>query len=327
MGMVSAAVEADWLTLIVAEKSDEADGIVRLVLRNEGGAALPPFAAGAHIEVEVANGERRSYSLCNGPHDAGGYEIAVLLEPNGRGGSRHMHERVERGDRLRAKPPRNLFPLAEDGHSLLVAGGIGITPLLAMAEHLARAGRSFDLHIAVRSPARAAFRRRLAAAPFAARVHWHFDDGAPEQAFDLERILAEAPPASRLYVCGPTGFMDAVLGGARAAGWPDTRLHCEYFAAASGDHSADGAFDLFLAKTGRTIRVPAGATAARALLDAGVDIRLSCEQGVCGTCLLPVIEGVPDHRDHYLGKAERAANRLFAPCCSRARTPRLTLDY
>jgi vanillate O-demethylase ferredoxin subunit len=327
MEKVSSTVNDGWLRVFVAQKRIEADGIVRLLLCSSDGVNLPPFSAGAHLEIELPNGQVRPYSLCNAPHDAACYEIAVLLEPNGRGGSRCIHQQVREGAILRAKPPRNLFPLAADGHGLLVAGGIGITPLLAMAEQLFHDGRTFDLHVCARTPQRAAFRQRLAATPFASRVSWHFDDAAPEQRFDLNSTLAEAPADSRLYVCGPQGFMDFVLGGARSAGWPDERLHYEYFSAGKIDHSADSAFDIFLARTGRTIAVPPGITAAAALVEAGVDIPLSCEQGVCGTCLLPVVEGVPDHRDHYQSKAERASNRLFAPCCSRAQTPRLTLDF
>lgn len=327
MEKVSSAVDGGWLRVFVAQKRLEAEGIVRLLLCSSDGVNLPRFSAGAHIEIELPNGQVRPYSLCNAPHDSACYEIAVLMEPNGRGGSRCIHEQIAEGAILRAKPPHNLFPLALDGHSLLVAGGIGITPLLSMAAHLFHIGRAFDLHVCARSEQRAAFRQRLAAAPFAPHVSWHFDDGAPDQAFDLDRLLADAAPDARLYVCGPQGFMDFVLGRARAAAWPDERLRYEYFSAAKGDHAADGAFDILLARTGRTITVPPGVTAASALIDAGVDIPLSCEQGVCGTCLLPVIEGMPDHRDHYLSKKERAANQLFAPCCSRAHTPRLTLDY
>ncbi|MCI4677903.1 PDR/VanB family oxidoreductase [Rhodoblastus acidophilus] len=320
------AVADGWLQAIVARKTTEAEDIVRLSLRPEGGVALPPFEAGAHIEIALPNGLIRPYSLCNAAHEAGRYEIAVLLEREGRGGSLAAHGLVE-GQALPVRPPRNFFPLAPDGYSLLIAGGIGITPLLAMAETLADAGRGVELHACARSERRAAFRARLAAAPFAASVRWHFDDGAPDQKFDIGAVLAGAPEDARLYVCGPQGFMDHVLGAARARGWPEDRLHYEYFAAAPSPAEGDRPFRIVLARSGRTIDVPAGVTAAQAMAEAGVEPPLSCEQGVCGTCLLPVIEGQPDHRDHFQNPAERAANTHFAACCSRAVTPRLVLDF
>jgi vanillate monooxygenase ferredoxin subunit len=327
MSISGAAVDDGWLRMIVAEKVQEAEDIVRFVLRSDGERDLPAFEAGAHVEIALPNGMSRPYSLCNNPRQSNRYEIAVLLERAGRGGSRAAHELVATGQVLKVRPPRNFFPLAPDGHSLLVGGGIGVTPLLAMAESLEQDGRTFDLHVCSRSEDRAAFRSRLAAAPFTGRVHWHFDNGAREQAFLVHQVLSGAPEGSRLYVCGPQGFMDHVLGAARASGWPEARLHYEYFSAAPGAVAGDRDFEIVLARAGRTIDVPAGVTAAQAMIAAGVDLPLSCEQGVCGTCLLPVIEGLPDHRDHYQSASEQRANGHFAPCCSRALTPRLVLDF
>lgn len=320
------AVDDGWLRTIVARRTMEAEDIVCLALDPDGPDALPPFEAGAHIEIALPNGVTRPYSLCNAPCDATGYQIAVLLERDGRGGSRAVHELTE-GQTLLVRPPRNFFPLAADGHSVLIAGGIGLTPLLAMAETLAGAGRGFDFHVCARNRRRAAFAQRLEEGSFAARTHWHFDDGPAGQKFEVKAVLASAPADARLYVCGPQGFMDHVLTAARACGWPESRLHYEYFSAAPIVSDGDSAFQLLLARSNRIVEVPAGVTAAAAMAAAGVEPPLSCEQGVCGTCLLPVLEGLPDHRDHFQSAAERAANGRFAVCCSRALTPRLTIDF
>jgi vanillate O-demethylase ferredoxin subunit len=166
----------------------------------------------------------------------------------------------------------------------------------------------------------------MAATRFAARVHHHFDDGGAAQKLDIGATLARAPAGTHLYVCGPQGFMDAVLTAGRAAGWPEERLHREYFAAAPVDPSNEGAFEIELASSGRVIPVRADQTALAALLAAGLDIPMSCEQGVCGTCLTGVKSGKPDHRDQYLTEEEQAGNDQFLPCCSRALSPRLVLD-
>ena len=167
---------------------------------------------------------------------------------------------------------------------------------------------------------------QLAAAPFARQVHHHVDDGPAAQRLDIAATLRTAPAGSHLYVCGPTGFMEAVLAEGRALGWDESRLHREYFAAAPAGTAGDGGFELEIASTGRVIPVAADQTALAALLAAGLDIPMSCEQGVCGTCLTGVKSGVPDHRDQYLTPEERAANSQFLPCCSRASSARLVLD-
>jgi vanillate monooxygenase ferredoxin subunit len=314
------------LQVRVAHKRTEALDICSLELVAADGGALPAFTAGAHIDVHLPNGLLRQYSLCNAPTETHRYVIAVLRDAASRGGSAAVHDAVAQGSVLTISAPRNLFTLAEVApHHLLLAGGIGITPMLAMAEHLSAMGQAFALHHCNRSRERTAFMNRLAAAPFAARVHHHFDDGAPEQKLDIAATLQSAPSGTHLYVCGPQGFMDAVLGAGRATGWPEERLHREYFAAAPVDHSHDGSFELEIASTGKVIRVLANQTALAALLDAGLDVSMSCEQGVCGTCLTRVSAGTPDHRDQYLTPEEQAANDQFLPCCSRANSPRLVL--
>ena len=311
----------------IADRREEARDICGLDLVAADGGALPAFTAGAHIDVHLPGGLVRQYSLYNAPGETGRYRIAVLRDAASRGGSAAVHDQLQPGTELHIGTPRNLFALqASAPHHLLLAGGIGITPLLAMAEQLWAQGEAFDLHHCTRSRERTPFIAHTAAAPFAARVQHHHDDGAPGQRLDLAATLAQAPAGTHLYVCGPTGFMDAVLSAARTAGWPEERLHREYFAAAPADTSGDGGFELEIASTGRVIPVSAGQSALAALLAAGLDIPMSCEQGVCGTCLTGVKAGTPDHRDQYLTPEERAANNQFLPCCSRASSPRLVLD-
>jgi vanillate O-demethylase ferredoxin subunit len=237
-----------------------------------------------------------------------------------------MHERVKLGDTIRVSTPRNLFSLFPAGPSLLMAGGIGITPLLSMARTLHREGRDFEMHYCARSASRMAFRGDIEAASFSSKVRFHLDDGDAGQKLDIEAILNNATADTHLYVCGPGGFMDHVLAAARRLGWPDDRLHREYFAAGPVDTSADGAFEVHLARQRRRCMVPADKTVLEVLLAAGVDVPSSCEAGVCGTCLTRVLEGTPEHRDTFLTDEERRTNDHFTPCCSRSRTPVLVLD-
>ncbi|MEG1456452.1 MAG: PDR/VanB family oxidoreductase, partial [Comamonas sp.] len=255
------------------------------------GQPLPAFSAGAHIDVHLADGLVRQYSLCNDPATRDHYRIAVLREPQSRGGSLGMHEQVQVGQTLTISAPRNHFALAADApRHLLLAGGIGVTPILCMAERLALLGASFRMHYSGRSAQRMAFRERIAAAAFAEQVQLHFDDGDAAQRLDIAAVLAAAEADTHLYVCGPQGFMDAVLAGARAQGWAEQRLHWEFFAAAdAGPRGGDAAFEVQLASSGRVVAVAADQSVTQALRAAGVEVMVSCEQGVCGTCLTRVL--------------------------------------
>ncbi|WP_321956160.1 PDR/VanB family oxidoreductase [Paraburkholderia bannensis] len=315
------------LDVIVSRKWNEAQDIYGFEFVKADGGALPPFSAGAHIDVHLPGGLIRQYSLCNDAASTQRYQIAVLRDENGRGGSRAIHDAVEEGSALTIGAPRNHFPLSHGApHHLLIAGGIGITPILCMAERLFHADETFDLHYCTRSRERTAFVSRIAAAPFSARASFHFDDEAPAQRFDIAATLANAPAGSHLYVCGPRGFMDAVLAQARDQQWDEARLHYEFFGAVVEQSDTDTAFKVRIASSGATIEVPAGCTVIEALAANGVDVLTSCEQGVCGTCLTRVIEGQPDHRDAYLTDEEKAAGDQFLPCCSRSHTPLLVLD-
>lgn len=291
---------------------------------------LPDFEAGAHIDVHLPGGHVRQYSLYDLPDEAPRYRIGVLRDPNSRGGSVAFHEQVKEGSTLTISAPRNHFALhsAQQDRSILFAGGIGITPLLCMAQQLAREHRAFDLHYCGRTLSRMAFVERLQRQSYgeASSVQIHADDGPAEQQLDARAAIGTPAADKHLYVCGPTGFMDHILRTARELGWEEGHLHREYFAGASVETSRDERLEIEIHSSGEVIEVAAGQSVAHALLDAGFDLPLSCEQGVCGTCMTKVLGGVPDHRDLYLSDDERSRNDCFMPCCSRAKTARLVLD-
>jgi vanillate monooxygenase ferredoxin subunit len=315
------------LRVRVGRKTSEAVDIATLELINVDDRPLPAFSAGSHIDVHLPNGLTRQYSLCNAPSEGHRYLIGVLRDPESRGGSQAMHEQVKEGDVLHISAPKNHFPLAHEAtHSVLIAGGIGVTPILCMAERLAVTAASFEMHYCTRSPERTAFRERITASSFSSRVHFHFDDGPESQKLQLSQLLTPMRPGVHLYVCGPKGFMDWVLESARAAGWPSTRLHYEFFGAEVAASEDDASFEVKLASSGRTVVVPKDKTVVQALAAVGVEIATSCEQGVCGTCITRILEGEPDHRDMYLTPEEQAANDQFTPCCSRSVSPVLVLD-
>jgi vanillate O-demethylase ferredoxin subunit len=310
----------------IARKTTEAIDICSFELVDPDGKTLPPFSAGAHIDVYLPGGLVRQYSLANDPREVHRYLIAVLRDTNSRGGSIAMHA-LQTGATLGVSDPKNHFSLANNAqHSLLIAGGIGITPILCMAERLAHVGASFNLHYCTRSAERTAFAERIQSSTFASQVHLHHDDGPLDQKFNPGAVMGQPREGVHLYVCGPTGFMEWVLRTAREAGWPDRCLHREYFAGVATASVDDGAFDVQLASSGAVIRVAPDQSVVAALAAAGVSVAVSCEQGVCGTCLTRVIEGTPDHRDMYLTPEEQAKCDQFTPCCSRSKSPRLVLD-
>jgi len=315
------------ISVRVARKQQEALDICSFELVAEDGAPLPAFSAGSHVDVHLPGGLIRPYSLCNPPGESHRYLIGVLRDPGSRGGSQAMHDQVHQGQTLEISAPNNHFALAHDARKhLLLAGGIGVTPILCMAERLANTGADFEMHYCTRSLDRTAFHQRIAGSGFAPKVHFHFDDGAAGQKLDMAALLARPPGGVHLYVCGPPGFMDAVLNTARAQGWPEDQLHYEFFAGVATACDTGASFEVQIASSGQIVVVPRDKTVVQALLDAGVEVPVSCEQGVCGTCLTRVIEGIPDHKDMYLTPEEQAANDQFTPCCSRSKTLRLVLD-
>lgn len=315
------------LEVIVTHKRKEALDICSFELARVDAMPLPVFSAGSHIDVHIAPGLVRQYSLCNHPEENHRYLIGVLLDPASRGGSRAMHDQIVIGQTLSISEPRNLFPLEHSAaRSVLFAGGIGITPILCMAERLAQSGAEFELHYAARSAERAAFQARIDESSFASQVHYHFDDAEPAQPLDMATLLREPQPSTHLYVCGPTGFMEFVLHSAREQGWSEEALHREYFCASPDVHAGGASFEIQLASSGDIYVIPEDQTIIDVLYEAGIDIPVSCEQGICGTCVTRVLEGEPDHRDSFLTEIEKARNNQFTPCCSRAKSARLVLD-
>ena len=317
---------APTLAVRVARRQREALDIDSFELVAADGGALPAFTPGSHVDVYVPGGWVRQYSLCNAPGETHRYLIAVLRDAHSRGGSAAMHSAVAVGDMLQISPPRNHFGLVTGAtRHILFAGGIGVTPLLSMAESLRASGADFAMHYSARSAERTAFQTRIAESALGQHVHFHFDDAAPQGQLPLDAILSQASAGVHLYVCGPKGYMDAVLGAARGLGWPEAQLHYEFFTADVALAADAGSFEVELASSGRVIIVLADQTVVQALAACGVDIPTSCEQGVCGTCLTGVRAGVPEHRDLYLTPEEQAANDQFLPCCSRAKSARLVL--
>lgn len=314
------------LQVRVARKRAEAEGIAGFELERVDGGALPPFSAGAHVDVALPGGLTRQYSLCNDAAETHRYRIAVLREPASRGGSASMHDAVHEGDVLTISEPRNHFPLVHAQRTVLFAGGIGITPILCMAQRLHAIGADFTLHYATRSAARTAFAGEIRASAFAQQVQFHHDDGPAAQALNVPDALGAYDAGTHIYICGPAGFITHVVQVAQGMGWPEGQVHLEYFNAAPQDTSADRAFEVKLASSGKTYPVAAGQTVVQALLAHGVEVLTSCEQGVCGTCITRVLEGECDHRDMYFTDEEKARNDQFTPCCSRAKSALLVLD-
>lgn len=284
---------------------------------------LPAFTAGAHINVLIPGGLRRSYSLVNSPSERRYYRIAIKREADSQGGSAWFHDSARVGMPLQVSLPVNDMALAQDAPlSVFIAGGIGITPMLSMIESLREQGGEWQLHYSARTPQLMAFRAALQQLDASDRVRLHFTgQGAPR--LDLEHIVRSAPAAAHLYACGPGGLIDGFIAAAQARD-PQT-VHYERFAAAQQAATAGG-FALQLLRDGRTLQVPEGQSILDVLLDADVNVQYACTQGVCGTCRLDVKGGIPDHRDDCLSDAEKAANNCIIACCSGSRSATLVLD-
>jgi ferredoxin-NADP reductase len=286
---------------------------------------LPRFAPGSHIDLTIEPGLTRSYSLCGDPRDHSRYLIAVKRVADSRGGSRALHWRVAEGDVLTTSVPRHHFGLRSGArHHVLIAGGIGITPLLAMARHLASEAASFELHVFVRTPEQAAFRDLLARGPLREKVRFHYGVDRERLPDRLREILLPRPDDGHLYLCGPQPFMDLTIDVA-APHWPRHAIHREHFRPdpAAGERRP---FQIELARSGGVLAVPACKSILQVLGEHGIAHVHSCEQGVCGSCMAGVLGGVPDHRDTFLTEDERRRGRTMLLCVSRAATDRLVLD-
>jgi ferredoxin-NADP reductase len=309
------------LNVVVGAITREADGVLSIVFASPDGKELPAWTPGAHIDLLLQPGLERQYSLCGDPGERSRWRIAVLREVASRGGSEWMHTKLRPGDVLRVRGPRNHFEVADAVSYLFVAGGIGITPLLPMIREVERRGAPWRFLYGGRSFKSMAFCEELAA--YGDRVELR-----PEDCFgmlDLQRFLGAPRPGVGIYCCGPERLLAAVE--ALGASWPEGALHVERFRAAprSPDEAKRG-FDIVLAKSGITATVGPTESIIEALDRIGVHVPRSCGEGTCGTCLTPVIEGIPDHRDSFLMGKKRAANNVICVCCSRAQTPRLVLN-
>lgn len=321
-----ASPDGELTALRVTDVRDEAEGIRSFELRHLEGADLPPFTAGAHLQVEVGLPDGRSalrhYSLLGDPLDRSSYRIAVLFEADGRGGSRFMHECLRPGATVQVAPPENGFPLrSEAEHTVLIAGGIGITPILSMVWTLARQGRSYEVHYAARTPERMAFRREVEDLA-GDKARFYFTHIERPEPLDVGKVVAAPTPSAHVYVCGPLGMIRAVSSAGEAAGWPRGRIHHEGFG--PSQRVDDRGIEVHLERSDITVTVAPGETILDAILSAGVWAPFECRRGSCGSCMTRVSAGEPDHRDVCLSDVLRET--YMCTCVSRARSSHLTLE-
>lgn len=311
------------ITVVVRRKWVSADGVIGFELAARNG-HLPTFQPGAHIDLHLPNGMTRQYSITNGPGELMSYIIGVKQESASKGGSKVLVETVREGDLLSISEPRNNFPLRRDAiRTVLIAGGIGITPLLSMARFLDKSSLPYELHYFTRAGETTAFRSELEA--LHGKVIFHTGLPREQIAQTISDALGQWSMAQHVYVCGPGPMLETVRATAAAQGWPDESIHFEYF---KNDKVIDNSssFDVELARSAMTLHVPSGKSIMEVMREAGLTVPSSCEQGACGTCLTTVIEGEVDHQDVYLNDSEKRANSCMMTCVSRAKSARLVLD-
>jgi ferredoxin-NADP reductase len=315
------------LRLRVSRRTTGAEGVVVLELADPSGADLPAWSPGAHIDLRLPGELVRQYSLSGDPADRSVWQIGVLREPEGRGGSAYVHDEVREGVEIDVRGPRNNFELVPAEKYVFIAGGIGITPILPMAAAAERAGAEWEFHYGGRSRPSMAFLDALDALQdqthHGRRVTLHPQDEVG--LIDLDRILGAPRPGTLVYCCGPEPLLNAVE--ERCAGWPPGALHLERFAPKDvGAPVLTGAFEIELAASAKTLTVPPEKSIMQVVREAGIVVPSSCQEGTCGTCETPVLEGTVDHRDSLLTPEEQAANDTMLICVSRAACPRLVLD-
>lgn len=322
-------MSASTLKALVHTMRYEADGIVSIEFRpGAPDTAFPTFSAGSHIDLHLPNGLARSYSLCNSTTDCGRYVVAVLNDKKSRGGSRYVHQQLRVGQTIEISAPRNNFELVEGARkSVLVSGGIGVTPIFCMLQRLVALGAPVEVVYCARSRKEAAFVEAIQAlAGETVPITWHFDDekGAPP---DLTALLAGRGPDSHYYCCGPTPMLDAFEKACEQLGYPDA--HIERFAAVVVESASEmHGFEVVCEKSGKVVDVPAGKSVLDALLDAGLHPDHSCKEGVCGACETAVLDfdGELDHHDGILTKLERQSGKTMMICVSRCTGKKLVLD-
>lgn len=286
------------------------------------GSELPSIEPGSHIGLHLPNGMLRQYSLINHGPNPNSYIVGVKREDNGRGGSLFMHKFLYVGVELEVDLPRNNFPLLEDQeYSVLIAGGIGITPIYSMVSRLRERNKNFHLYYACRSISEAIFLDQIKNEKHATL---HFDDEAGAF-FDIKSAIENAPEGTHFYCCGPQPMLSAYQNVAEKSGIPKENFHFEYFSVEL-ENSSSGEYTVIAEKTGKSYKIPDGKSILRVLLDSGVDVPFSCEQGVCGACETTVVKGIPDHRDMVLSDEEKQSNKVMMICCSGSLSENLTLD-
>lgn len=312
-------LEAGKLHLKIDAIKDLTPAIRRFFLVAEGGGRLPPFQPGAHINIDTGKDVIRSYSLANDPIERTYYEIAVKREVEGAGASGWMHDALQVGSVIEATPPANNFTLDQGATDhLLVAGGIGVTPVLSMARQLMREGANFAFHYCAASAEDGAYVDEIAK-EFSDHAHFHFDGGDPAKGIDLSKVLANKPDGAHLYVCGPSGLMDAVIESAHALGWSEDVIHFEFFTPKTIENAeGDKPFTVRIASTGQELEVPSGKSILEVLEENAIEVESGCKSGVCGSCKTALLGGAADHRDHVLNEGEQAKNRAIMLCVSRA---------
>lgn len=288
--------------------------------RPEGG-PLPAVEPGAHIDIHLPNGMMRQYSLTTTEGDGDRYIVGIKRDRTSRGGSIYIHDHLKVGQIVKIGGPRNNFPLDLSApHTVLIAGGIGVTPIRCMAQRLIAKGLPFTMYYSCRTRSEAAFLDELSQRP---EVTLHFDDEAAGKFLDMKGIVANAPAGSHFYCCGPTPMLAVYEEATKDL--PPGQMHIEYFTAKESA-ATEGGYTVALQKSGREFSIPEGKTILQVLREAGVDMTYSCEEGVCGACETVVVSGTPDHRDNILTESERQASKTMMICCSGSKSARLVLD-
>lgn len=313
-------------SLVVAAKAIEAHNMVSFELVDPDGAELPAFSPGSHVDVTIPGGMVRQYSLYNSPSDRHRYRIGVWKDPNGRGGSKALHEMVDVGDTLQIGLPRNRFRIPRNTkRAVLLARGIGVTAILSIADYLKSQRIPFELHYVFALMSPDSFRATIDGANYAEDTKYYLEDSEQNRLFNAAEVLAEQKEDTHLFICGADWWLDPILKTAAQKGWSEQRIHVERFTAKQAAPLLDKVFDVKIASTGAMFKIPGDKTIAGYLEENGIKIPTSCEQGMCGTCKVKVLEGEADHRDKRLSSEQRAAG-FFLACVSRAKGDMLVLD-
>jgi vanillate O-demethylase ferredoxin subunit len=313
-------------SLVVAKKAIEAHNMASFELVDPDGAELPAFSPGSHVDVTVPNGQVRQYSLYNSSSERHRYRIGVWKDANSRGGSKTLHETVNVGDTLQVSQPRNRFRVPRNTRrAILLARGIGVTPILSIADYLKSQRIPFELRYVFALMSPDAFRATIAGTNFSEDTKYYFEDAEQNQRLDAAAVLSEQPEDTHLFICGADWWLDPIVKTATQKGWAEERIHVERFTAKQAAPLLDKVFDVKIASTGAVFKIPGDKTIAGFLEEKGIRIPTSCEQGLCGTCKVKVLDGEADHRDKRLSPEQRAEG-FFLACVSRAKGDMLVLD-